>query len=276
MWTSSLLFALSIPAMLLIRRIRTVRTSFLLIVWGFATWWALTHRIDRFWIPLIPLLSITAACSWLLHSSGLWRGFLSVLITAGTSYNVYFCTLALVGFHAGLMDPDAARKLTIRSDIETLNATLPSTSKVLMVGDAEVFDATFSLVYNTVFDDNIFEEWTVDSSDITPPLRERRMLPPEEIRHVLKSQQITHVFVHWGEILRYRLPDSYDYTAYVQPNRFSELVSAGVLAPPRVMLERPWTSLSAVEQKTVSSWVGYESLLNRNAFSIVEVYEVAE
>jgi hypothetical protein len=102
------------------------------------------------------------------------------------------------------------------------------------------------------------------------------MLPPEEIRHVLKSQQITHVFVHWGEILRYRLPDSYDYTAYVQPNRFSELVSAGVLAPPRVMLERPWTSLSAVEQKTVSSWVGYESLLNRNAFSIVEVYEVAE
>ena len=276
MWTSSLLFALSIPSMLLIRRIRTVRTSFLLIVWGFATWWALTHRIDRFWIPLIPLLSITAACSWLLHSSGLWRGFLSVLITAGTSYNVYFCTLALVGFHAGLMDPDAARKLTIRSDIQTLNAMLPSTSKVLMVGDAEVFDATFPLVYNTVFDDNIFEEWTVDSSDITTPLRERRMLPPEEIRHVLKSQRITHVFVHWGEILRYRLPDSYDYTAYVQPNRFSELVSAGVLAPPRVMLERPWTSLSAVEQKTVSSWVGYESLLNRNAFSIVQVYEVAE
>jgi hypothetical protein len=153
---------------------------------------------------------------------------------------------------------------------------LPSTSKVLMVGDAEVFDATFPLVYNTVFDDNIFEEWTVDSSDITTPLRERRMLPPEEIRHVLKSQRITHVFVHWGEILRYRLPDSYDYTAYVQPNRFSELVSAGVLAPPRVMLERPWTSLSAVEQKTVSSWVGYESLLNRNAFSIVKVYEVAE
>ena len=276
MWTSSLLFALSIPAMLLIRRIRTVRTSFLLIVWGFATWWALTHRIDRFWIPLIPLLSITAACSWLLHSSGLWRGFLSVLITAGTSYNVYFCTLALVGFHAGLMDPDAARKLTIRSDIQTLNATLPSTSKVLMVGDAEVFDATFPLVYNTVFDDNIFEEWTVDSSDIMTPLRERRMLPPEEIRHILKSQRITHVFVHWGEILRYRLPDSYDYTAYVQPNRFSELVSAGVLAPPRVMLERPWASLSAVEQKTVSSWVGYESLLNHNAFSIVQLYEVAE
>jgi hypothetical protein len=98
MWTSSLLFALSVPAMLLVRRVRVVRTSFFLIVWGFATWWALTQRIDRFWIPLIPLLSITAACTWLLHSSRLWRGFLCVLITAGTSYNVYFCTLALVGF----------------------------------------------------------------------------------------------------------------------------------------------------------------------------------
>ena len=276
MWTSGLLFALAIPAMLLIRRIRTVRTSFLLIVWGFATWWALTHRIDRFWIPLIPLLSITAACSWLLHSSRLWRGFLSVLITAGASYDVYFCTLALVGFHAGLMDLEAARKLTIRSDIQTLNATLPSTSKVLMVGDAEVFDATFPLVYNTVFDDNIFEEWTVDSSDITTPLRERRMLPPDDIRRVLKSQRITHVFVHWGEILRYRLPDSYDYTAYMQPNRFSQLVSAGVLKPPKVMLQRPSQSLSAVEQKTVSSWAGYESLVINDAFSIVQLYEVAE
>jgi hypothetical protein len=276
MWTSSLLFALSIPAMLLIRRICTIRTCFLLIVWGFTTWWALTHRIDRFWIPLVPLLSITAACSWLLHSSGLWRSFLSVLITAGTSYNVYFCTLALVGFHAGLMDPDAARKLTIRSDIQTLNATLPSASKVLMVGDAEVFDATFPLVYNTVFDDNIFEEWTVDSSDMTTPLRDRRMLPPDEIHRILRSQRITHVYVHWGEILRYRLPDSYDYTAYVQPTRFSQLVSAGVLKPPKVMLQRPWQSLSAVEQKTVISWAGYESVVANDAFSIVQFYEVAE
>ena len=276
MWTSSLLFALSIPAMLLIRRVRVVRASFLLIVWGFATWWALTHRIDRFWIPLIPLLSITAACTWLLHSSGLWRGFLAVLVTAGTSYNVYFCTLALVGFHAGLMDLNTAKKLTIRSDIQTLNSTLPSTAKVLMVGDAEVFDATFPLVYNTVFDDNIFEEWTVDSSDNATPLRDRSMLSADEIRRILKSNQITHIHVHWGEILRYRVPGSYDYTAYVQPNRFSELVSAGVLTPPQVLLARPWPSLSAGEQQTVSSWVGYESLLNQDAFSIVQLYEVAE
>jgi hypothetical protein len=276
MWTSSLLFALSIPAMLLIRRVRAVRTSFLLIVWGFATWWALTHRIDRFWIPLIPLLSITAACTWLLHSSGLWRGFLSVLITAGTSYNVYFCTLALVGFHAGLMDLNTARKLTIRSDIQALNSTLPSTAKVLMVGDAEVFDTTFPLIYNTVFDDNIFEEWTVDSSDAATPLRDRRMLSTDEIRQVLKLNQITHIHVHWGEILRYRVPGSYDYTAYVQPSRFSELVSAGVLSPPQVLLARPWPSLSGVEQQTVSSWAGYESLLNQDAFSIVQLYEVAE
>ena len=276
MWTSSLLFALSVPAILLVRRIRAVRTSFLLIAWGFVTWWALTHRIDRFWIPLIPLLSITAACSRLLNSSGHWRGFVSTLIAAATSYNIYFCTLALVGFHAGLMDLNAARKLTVRSDVQTLNSTLPSTAKVLMIGDAEVFDATFPLVYNTVFDENLFEEWTVDPSDVATPLRDRRMLSSDEIRRVLKSRRITHVYVHWGEILRYRLPDSYDYTAYVQPNRFSQLLSAGVLKPPRVMLQLSWQSLSAVEQKTVSSWAEYESLLANGAFSIVQLYEVAE
>lgn len=276
MWTSSLLFALSIPAMLLIRRVHVVRICCVLILWGFTTWWALTHRIDRFWIPLIPLLSITAASTWLLHASGPWRSLISVLLAAGTSYNIYFCTLALVGFHAGLMDLNAARELTIRSDIRALNSKLPSTSKVLMVGDAEVFDATFPLIYNTVFDDNIFEEWTVDSSDLATPLRDRRMLPTDEIRRALKLNQITHIHVHWGEILRYRLPGSYDYTAYVQPNRFSELVSAGVLAPPQVLLARPWPSLSAVEQQTVSSWGGYESLVTQDAFSIVQLYEVAE
>lgn len=276
MWTSSLLFALSVPSILLIRNVRVVRTSFALIVWGFATWWALTHRIDRFWIPLIPLLSITATSTWLLHSSRLWRGFISVLVAAGTSYNIYFCTLALVGFHAGLMDLNTARNLTIRSDIQALNTTLPSTAKVLMIGDAEVFDATFLLIYNTVFDDNIFEEWTADSSDTATPLQNRRMLSNDEIRRVLESNQVTHIHVHWGEILRYRVPGSYDYTAYVQPNRFSELVSAGVLKPPKVLLARPWPSLSAVEQQTVRSWVGYESLVNQDAFSIVQLYEVAE
>ena len=102
------------------------------------------------------------------------------------------------------------------------------------------------------------------------------MLSTDEIRQVLKSNQITHIHVHWGEILRYRVPGSYDYTAYLQPNRFSELVSAGVLKAPQVLLARPWPSLSAVEQQTVSSWAGYESLVNRDVFSIVQLYEVTE
>ena len=39
-----------------------------------------------------------------------------------------------------------------------MNETLPKGSKVLCVGDQEVFDARFPVVYNTVFNPSIFEQ----------------------------------------------------------------------------------------------------------------------
>ncbi len=275
MWTSGLLFALAIPSLLLCSRSPAIRVLLSLIAWGFFTWWALTHRIDRFWIPTIPLLSIAAASCWMLSGSRVWRGFLSVVIAAVTAYNVYFCGLALVGFHVGLMDLEAARQLTIRSDIRMLNSTLSEDARVLMVGEAEVFDATFPLVYNTVFDDCIFEQWTSDPQDADQPVLHRRLLSGELIRKKLSEERITHVLVHWGEILRYRLPGSYDYTAFVQPTRFSLLVAQKVLQAPRSLLNRPLSSLSPAELTVIKSWPGFESLIDgQENFQIVQLFEV--
>ena len=278
-WTSALLFGLAIPSVLLWKRNRTIAIVLCFTAWGFFTWWALTHRIDRFWIPVIPLLSIAAGSTWMLSTARAWRRFLSVVIAGVTLFNLKFCTheQRLIGFHAGLMDLDAARQLVIRPDFRLLNDTLPSSSKVLMVGEAEVFDATFPLVYNTVFDDCLFEEWTTHPDDAHLPAKQRRMLPSELIQSTLRAQGITHVYINWGEILRYRMPGSYGFTDAVQPSRFDELVRSGVLYPPAVLLARPWKKMSTGERRTVETWDGFGQLIKGDDnYSVVEFYEVRQ
>jgi hypothetical protein len=276
-WTSGLLFSLAVPTLLLCRRSRAIRSIWILIAWGMFTWWAFTHRIDRFWIPVIPLLSIAGACCWLFSESMPWKLFTGFVISAVTLFNVRFCSLAVVGFHAGLMDLDAAREMTVRSDILMLNQSLPPNAKVLMVGEAEVFDATFPLLYNTVFDDSIFEEWTSDPADVHSAPEHRRMRPASEIRNVFKKHEVTHVLVHWGEILRYRLPGSYEYASFVQPSRFDLLVEQNFLTAPRTLLTRPWASMSDAEKATIQKWEGYHSLISTDeTLALVQLYKVVD
>ena len=274
-WTSGLLFALAVPSVLLWRRIKTIPVILCLIVWGFATWWAFTHRIDRFWIPLIPLLSLAAGATWLISASKIWKSFLLTVIAVVTLFNVRFCGLALVGFHVGLQDLEVARQTTIRSDIRFLNETLPADATVLMVGEAEVFDATFPLAYNTVFDECLFEAWTTLPDDSRRPVAERRMLPPEQTLQKLHEHGITHIFVNWGAVLRYRM--TYGYTEYVDPTRFQRLLDDGVLRSRRVLLQQPWKTLSDAEQTMVKSWRGYDQLTpDDTSLSVVELFDITQ
>ncbi len=272
-WTSGLLFALAVPAMLLWRRNNMIPPIVCLLVWGFATWWGFTHRIDRFWIPLIPLLSLAAGTAWLISASKVWKTFLLSVIAAVTLFNVRFCSTALVGFHVGLMDLEIARQTTIRADIRFLNETLPKDAKVLMVGEAEVFDATFAVAYNTVFDSCLFEDWTTLPEDNQRPVTERRMLPTAIIRQRLRDEGITHVLINWGAVLRYRM--TYGYSEYVAPGRFRQLADDGVLGSQKNLLQQPWDKLSDGEQAMVKSWPGNESLVRDGVtFSVVELYNV--
>ncbi len=272
-WTSGLLFALAVPAVLLWRRNHIIRLILCLLVWGFATWWGFTHRIDRFWIPLIPLLSLAAGTTWLISASKVWKTFLLALILAVTLFNLRFCGTALVGFHVGLMDLEVARQTTIRADIRLLNDTLPKGAKVLMVGEAEVFDATFPVAYNTVFNSCLFEEWTTLPEDGGRPVRDRRMVPPDVIRQKLLEEGITHVLVNWGAVLRYRM--TYGCTEYVDPLRFQQLIDDGVLGSGKTLLQQPWDKLSDGEQAMVQSWRGHKLLVSeRKMVSSVELYAV--
>ena len=43
---------------------------------------------------------------------------------------------------------------------------------------------------------------------------------------------MTHVYVDWSEIDRYRSPGNYGFTAFVTPGRLAEWVGSDVLEPP--------------------------------------------
>ena len=185
-----------------------------------AAWWLFTHRIDRFWIPALPLACLVAGlgASWSMAPA--WRvalrfflvlALVSSFLVASTArpgvYNRYFVRLQRLRTHPERVDPW----------ILYFNRLRPP-GRVLLVGAAEVFDLEVPAMYNTVFDDCIFEKL----------VKGRR---PEQVRAAFAARDITYLVVHWGEIARYRSPGNYGFTDFVQPDVLARLVRAGVLEP---------------------------------------------
>ena len=258
-WQNGFLFAFAIPALFMVRRQKVVGCLWAYVIWMLVTWWALTHRIDRFWIPLIPVLAVVAGATWQLSTNRFWRCSMILALLMCCVFNYGVNRLPVIGFHAGLIKMTEARTRSVRQDLRLLNSTLPKHARVLMVGEAAVFNATFDLVYNTVFDESIFEQWTSAAGD-SKSSENAPMKSPEEIRSVLREQNITHIYVNWSEILRYRL--TYGYTDFVAPDRLIQLQSMGLLAPPNTMSTGEWKSLDGQQQAEISSWHGAASLMN--------------
>ena len=96
----------------------------------------------------------------------------------------------------------------------------PPGARPLLVGQAAVFHLDHPVVYNTVFDDD-----PIRGAGPGPVARARS---GEELNRL----GVTHVYVDWSEIERYRSPGNYGFTPFVTHEVFDRLVEAGVLAPP--------------------------------------------
>lgn len=271
-WQSGLLCALGVPTLLLLRRETWMRWVWLHAFWLVGTWWLLTHRIDRFWIPVIPLLAVLVGAAWTIGRSLFWKTVVVSAVGICCLFNYAFCRLDVVGFHVGLMDLKSARNLRVRQDIRLLNSTLPKDACVLMVGEAQVFDCHFKVIYNTVFDDNIFEEWTAQPRRGNESHADRKMKSADEIRAILDQQQVTHIFVNWSEVLRYRM--TYGYTEYVVPARFNRLQEIGVVDPPSTMAMGRFDTRSPSEQKQILSWPGGASLKQGVFWKNTQLYRI--
>lgn len=258
--------------------------------WMFLTWCWLTHRIDRFWVPMLPLLALLAGAGGAVLAARLreWRestvtlgpwlltGLWGLILTSILLFNLGFITTGLCGFSGYLLDESVARRIATGQSIGLLDsAGLKRQGKALFVGEAAVFDADFPCLYNTVFDDSIFEQWCAAPVE-GRPRGEWGLRPAEEIRRTFTAAGVTHVCVHWKEILRYRLPGSYGFTDFVHPRRFETLCEASVLRRTPFVASIAWSDLSRPEREEIDRWApelhlrhGGEEFLRS-----IEVYEV--
>ena len=219
-WQSPLYVALA-PLALIRRGTRRLAGA----LWGyvayfFLTWWLLTHRLDRFWLPLLPALAVLAGlgADWIRHRA--WTCFLTLLFAIATVTNLAYCSTALAaGFTEWTGNLLSLRRRVpemLNPPLAKLDASLPDGARVLLVGQAGVFHFRHPIVYNTVFNEETLETMS-------------RGLAPEPIRRALRARGITHIYVDWHEIERYRSPGNYGFTDYVTAELFTRLVAAGVL-----------------------------------------------
>ncbi|HAW28278.1 MAG TPA: hypothetical protein DCY03_09185, partial [Planctomycetaceae bacterium] len=191
-------------------------------------------------------------------------------------------TSGLGGNNAYLDDFTYARNFTgnlTAPEIEVLNKMqLDPNQVVLFVGEAKVFNANFPVIYNTVFDEDIFQQWTAQPNPELPD-KELSMKPAREIEAKLKAEHIAYVYVNWAEILRYRIPGSYGYTDYVTPQRFQQLVKEGVLQPPlpNKYSYLKFESMSENKRKEIEQWAP-ELIVEREGelyFITAQIFPVA-
>jgi hypothetical protein len=192
----------------------------------FATWWLLTHRLDRFWLPLLPCLAVLAGlgADWSDRLS--WRILRGFLLAVALLCNFLDCSTALTGLNEWTGDLAFLRRdlpARLNPPLAAIDRDLPPGAVVLLVGQAAVFHVGHPVLYNTVFNPETIELLA-------------RGQTAAEFRRTLRDGGITHVYVDWKEIRRHRDPAGYGFTDFVTPKRFRDWVAAGVLAGPMRVL----------------------------------------
>ncbi len=194
-------------------------------LWILIVWWSATHRIDRFWLPLVGLWSVLAAAGlmtikqrkgWLVETVLLCGLLYASLFNCSSMLtdNRYFA--ALSGLRTDACDGENVGRLS--RHLAWVNDHLSSAQhRVLTIGEAAVFDYQVPIIYSTCFDQNPGEAWltTGDAQARWQALQER---------------QITHVMINWQEINRYRSPGNYGFSTWPTPEAIAALVDEGLLS----------------------------------------------
>ncbi len=192
------------------------------LAWMFLSWWLLTHRLDRFWLPMLPAFAVMAGLGADWSRSLAWRVVRAGVLALAVATNLAYASTALAGLNEWTGDleflrADMPRRLN--APLAAIDAELPADAKVLLVGQAAVYHLRHPILYNTVFNPEIIETLAAGRT-------------PEEFHRILRDLGITHVYVDWKEIRRHRDPAGYGFTDFVTPGRFAAWTSAGVLSGP--------------------------------------------
>ena len=217
---SPLLMGLLLLSCLVIYTDRRLVPIALYLVFSVLAWWFVTHHLERFLVPMIPLAAVLAGVT-------LERLFSNLKLFWGVCVG-----LSLYGFMylgAGMENDSrilvkldllrhgpALEETTTEKVHRFLNAKLTSDDVVLLVGDAEPFDLTPQTIYATCFDPDVLRS-IIDSKT------------PTAQRGALAELNVDYIYVSWEEINRYR--STYGYDSYVTRDLFNkQLLPTGVIS----------------------------------------------
>ena len=218
------LLLLSAPLILLLKNVTpSSRRAGWLFVAVYTGWFLLTNRPWRFLFPAFPLAALTGAYAMRAMEHGRLAR-LATRLAVGLVLAISLAEEATVP----LVDQQDYHQLPPRMNsvqyalgqvsreefvrqmggglfepIVWMNDHLPSSAKVLYIGEARVYYARHAVVWSTAFDQ--------------PPLEAMLRVSPDAGRlfDLMRRQHITHVYVNTSEYNRLR--KSYGYTSGVDP-----------------------------------------------------------
>ncbi|MGL6195386.1 MAG: hypothetical protein ACRC2T_11255 [Thermoguttaceae bacterium] len=204
----------------------------LYISFALVCWWMLTHRIDRFWIPIVPLMTLLAVFVCAIDTVWFRR---MIYIACGIAV-MYFLVVASVptpGKYARLFLPLSLTKtdpVRVMPYTRYFNEHKPE-GVLLLIGEAKAFDFEVPVRFSTCFDTSLFEKIVKPDTGVT--------LTEAEILKRFEENGVSDILVDWSEIGRFRSPGNYGFSKFITPDLFSELEKRGVLAPNHVDVDDP-------------------------------------
>lgn len=226
-WAGLTIVPLAIAALWLApRRLSIPLASLLAVCW--LVWWGLSHRLDRFLVPAIPLGCLLAGLgAQRLAESVPGRFALRVWLGWGllTAFVLANMTLSIKLDPRIFVALESVQASHTPEAIKFLNEQAAPEDVVLATGDAALFYLRPKVLYHTCFDE--------------APLKPLVAMTAEQRQAWLAEQNVRWVYVHWGEIERFRSPGNYGFPAYVTRELFEEMVSQGILEPSGFQLGNP-------------------------------------
>lgn len=208
------------------RKVVLALVAMLAVAW--VVWWGFSHRLERFLIPAIPLGCLLA---------GLGADRLSQFPAGRYAVRAWLTgslivTFVLVNVTPSIkLDPrifvaqdDLAQSHTAGA-VAFLNEHAAREDVVLATGDAALFYLLPHALYHTCFDH--------------APLAPLIEMDAQQRQVWLAERNIRWVYVHWGEIARFRSPGNYGFPEYVTREWFAELEDQGLLVPTPYQLGNP-------------------------------------
>lgn len=215
------LLPLAVTAVFTSARTREVWGLLVMIFAVFILWWGITHRVDRFLSPLIPLVAVVAGLGLQRLLVFFPRKHLAFVVTLMVGMNLVYVAGPAIGdsrlavdlSYLRLDDSSESSVSRLPDHVVWANKNLDSSSRLLIVGDAAVVDYEMPIAYSTTFD--------------TSPVVELLTTDQPEIQTRFAESGFTHVLVAWGEIDRLR--NTYGFDERINREAIEQLVSGGIL-----------------------------------------------